>query len=95
MTFEQLVINGRDICQILAKRLVDMYIDDNAATDIINGRLREVCPSLYSCHDEIYSKVGGSFSAHWLLCLTDYAFDDLSIGYQTLQEMLVSLLYVS
>jgi len=66
------VTGGRDVCQALAKRLVDMYIDDNAATDIINGRLREVCPSLYSCADEMYSKVGVSFSAHWRSCvLTD------------------------
>lgn len=56
VTFELLVTNGQDVCQALAKRLVDMYISDNAATDVINARLREVCPSLYSCHDEVYSK---------------------------------------
>lgn len=57
VTFELLVTNGQDVCQALAKKLVDMYISDNAATDVINARLREVCPSLYSCHDEVYSKV--------------------------------------
>ena len=39
-----------------------MYIDDNAATDAISTRLREVCPSLYSSEDAVCSKVGHSDS---------------------------------
>ncbi len=33
-----------------------MYLDDNATTDSISARLREVCPSHYSLEDEVYSK---------------------------------------
>lgn len=57
MTFRQLVLSGHDICQALIKRVINMYIDNNAAIDAICSRLREVCPTLYSCADEIYSKV--------------------------------------
>ena len=60
MTFEQLVCGGEIICHGLIKHLIDMYLDDNAATDAISARLRQVCPSLYSCDDEIYSKVSMS-----------------------------------
>ena len=37
--------------------LIALYVDDNAATDAISERLREVCPSLYSVEDALCSKV--------------------------------------
>lgn len=57
MTFQMLLTSGRDIVDTLIKRLIDLYISDSAATDAISSRLRDVCPSLYSCGDELYSKV--------------------------------------
>ena len=41
----------------LITSLINMYIDDNAATDAVSTRLREVCPSLYSTEDAVCSKV--------------------------------------
>ena len=57
MTFQVLLTSGRDMVDVLIKRLIDLYICDSAATDAISARLRDVCPSLYSCGDELYSKV--------------------------------------
>jgi len=57
MTFQMLLTSGRDMADVLIKRLIDLYICDSAATDAISARLRDVCPSLYSCGDELYSKV--------------------------------------
>jgi len=57
MTFQQLLTSGRAIVDVLIKRLIDLYICDSAATDAISTRLRDVCPSLYSCGDELNSKV--------------------------------------
>jgi len=57
MTFQMFLTSGRDIIDALIKRLIDLYICDSAATDAISSRLRDVCPSLYSCGDELYSKV--------------------------------------
>ena len=42
---------------VLITSLINMYLDDNAATDAISARLREVCPSLYSSEDQVYAKV--------------------------------------
>ena len=41
----------------LITSLIDMYIDDHAATDAISERLRDVCPALYSMEDAVCSKV--------------------------------------
>jgi len=57
MTFQLLLTSGHDVADALIKRLIDLYICDSAATDAISTRLRDVCPSLYSCGDELYSKV--------------------------------------
>jgi len=57
MTFQLLLTSGRDVADVLIRRLIDLYICDSAATDAISARLRDVCPSLYSCGDELYSKV--------------------------------------
>ena len=54
----------------LITSLINMYIDDNAATDAISERLRDVCPSLYSMEDAVCSKV---------CCVCVY--DSLSIYY--------------
>lgn len=57
MTFQMLLTSGRDTIDALTRRLIDLYICDSAATDAISARLRDVCPSLFSCADELYSKV--------------------------------------
>jgi len=57
MTFQLLLTSGRDVVDVLIRRLIELYICDSAATDAISARLRDVCPSLYSCGDELYSKV--------------------------------------
>jgi len=45
------------MCASLITCLVNRYLDDNATIDVINVKLREVCPMLYSSDDAICSKV--------------------------------------
>ena len=40
----------------LIQCLISRYLNDNAATDAISSRLREICPSLYSSEDAICAK---------------------------------------
>ena len=40
----------------LISRLVALYLDDNATTDAISAKLRNLCPSLYSADDAVCSK---------------------------------------
>ncbi|KAK7100912.1 nuclear pore complex protein Nup155-like [Littorina saxatilis] len=56
LTFKTLVLGGKDICTALITCLIGRYLDDNATVDAISGRLREVCPSLYSTDDATCSK---------------------------------------
>ncbi|KAI0209905.1 hypothetical protein LSAT2_005340 [Lamellibrachia satsuma] len=56
MTFRNFVIMGREVSRVLIHSLINMYLDDNAATDAISRRLREVCPTLYSPEDAVCSK---------------------------------------
>ncbi|KAK2179646.1 hypothetical protein NP493_478g02009 [Ridgeia piscesae] len=56
MTFRNFVVMGREISRMLIHSLINMYLGDNAATDAISHRLREVCPTLYSPEDAICSK---------------------------------------
>lgn len=45
------------LCGSLIQCLINRYLDDNATTDAISSRLREVCPSLYSTDNATCSKV--------------------------------------
>ena len=58
-TFLLLVVacTRRQVASFLINALIALYVDDNAATDAISQRLREVCPSLYSVEDALCSKV--------------------------------------
>ena len=40
----------------LIQCLINRYLNDNAATDAISSRLRDICPSLYSSDDAVCSK---------------------------------------
>ena len=42
---------------MLITSLINCYIGDNATTDAISMKLREICPSIYSQEDAICSKV--------------------------------------
>jgi nuclear pore complex protein Nup155 len=37
--------------------VVDRYLGDNASTDAISGRLRDVCPALYNADDAVADEV--------------------------------------
>ncbi|XP_038049552.1 nuclear pore complex protein Nup155-like isoform X2 [Patiria miniata] len=56
MTFRDLVINGKEVCDMLITALINCYIGDNATTDAISTKLRDICPSIYSQEDAICSK---------------------------------------
>lgn len=56
MTFKQLVILGRDMCNALITSLIDRYLHDNATIDVVSSTLRKICPRLYSTDDETCSK---------------------------------------
>ncbi|XP_067677422.1 nuclear pore complex protein Nup155-like isoform X1 [Haliotis asinina] len=56
MSFKQLVISGKEMCNSLITCLINRYLDDNATIDAISKKLREVCPSLYSSDDATCSK---------------------------------------
>ncbi|ELU06399.1 hypothetical protein CAPTEDRAFT_198384 [Capitella teleta] len=54
--FKSFVTAGKQMSQVLISSLIHLYLDDNAATDAISNRLREVCPSLYSSDDQLQAK---------------------------------------
>ncbi|XP_052257804.1 nuclear pore complex protein Nup155-like [Dreissena polymorpha] len=56
LTFKLFVTTGKDLCGSLIQSLINRYLDDNATTDAISTRLREICPSLYSTDDATCSK---------------------------------------
>ncbi|CAH1772348.1 unnamed protein product [Owenia fusiformis] len=56
MTFKQMVVSGTEITAAMITCLVNRYLGDNATTDAISSRLREVAPSLYSVEDATCSK---------------------------------------
>ncbi|XP_074640475.1 nuclear pore complex protein Nup155-like [Tubulanus polymorphus] len=56
MTFRQFCLVGKELCQELVSSIIRNYLNDNASVDAISGRLREVCPTLYSTEDAICSK---------------------------------------
>ena len=56
MSFKNLVISGKEISGALIQCLISRYLNDNAATDAISSRLREICPGLYSSEDAVCAK---------------------------------------
>ncbi|XP_076083087.1 nuclear pore complex protein Nup155-like isoform X1 [Mytilus galloprovincialis] len=56
MTLKQLVVTGKEMCTSLITSLINIYLNDNASIDLVNARLREVCPTLYSSDDATCSK---------------------------------------
>ena len=56
--FRDLVVSpgGRDIAVKIVHCLVETYLTDNANTDSISNRLRQLCPSLYRQEDAMSSK---------------------------------------
>jgi len=48
--------SGRDIASSLVQCLVQTYLGDNASTDAISNRLRQLCPGLYRQEDALSSK---------------------------------------
>ncbi|CAC5400979.1 NUP155 [Mytilus coruscus] len=56
MTLKQMVVTGKEMCTSLITSLINIYLNDNASIDLVNARLREVCPTLYSSDDATCSK---------------------------------------
>ena len=58
MYFRDLIISasGKELSARLVSAVIQLYLADNASTDAISHRLRNVCPSLYHCEDAISSK---------------------------------------
>ena len=52
------------IASALIQCLITRYLSDNAATDAISARLREVSPTLYSAEDAVCSKVRSNTQYH-------------------------------
>ncbi|XP_060597073.1 nuclear pore complex protein Nup155-like [Ruditapes philippinarum] len=63
LTFKEFVITGKELCGTLIQCLINRYLDDNATTDAISSRLREICPSLYSTDDATCSKANEMLQA--------------------------------
>ncbi len=58
MYFRDLIISvtGREVSGRFIQALIAIYLGDNARTDAISNRLREVCPMLYNQDDALSSK---------------------------------------
>eukprot|EP00096_Caligus_rogercresseyi_P005390 TRINITY_DN2077_c0_g1_i1.p1 TRINITY_DN2077_c0_g1~~TRINITY_DN2077_c0_g1_i1.p1 ORF type:complete len:1265 (-),score=396.32 TRINITY_DN2077_c0_g1_i1:325-4119(-) len=48
--------HGKELCNRLVQAIISRYLKDNASTDAISNRLREVCPILYNNEDALSSK---------------------------------------
>ncbi|KAG1694110.1 Nuclear pore complex protein Nup155 [Nymphon striatum] len=55
-TCHNFIISGVELATVLVNKLISQYLDDNATTDAISVRLREVCPSIYRNEDVDWSK---------------------------------------
>lgn len=58
MYFRDLILSnaGKELSSRLVQAIINLYLADNASTDAISNRLREVCPALYNTEDAISSK---------------------------------------
>ena len=55
-TFKDLFLYGHNVCSTLIINLINSYLKIGASIDLINSKLREVCPKLYKSEDAISSK---------------------------------------
>lgn len=58
MYFRDLIISGagKEVWGRLVQSLINRYLSDEASTDAISNRLRDVCPNLYNHEDGIALK---------------------------------------
>lgn len=45
------------LAAVLIAALINRYLGDNATTDAVSARLREICPTIYKAEDATFSKV--------------------------------------
>lgn len=55
-TLRELLLSDRQLTSALAGSLVRSYLDDNATTEAVSNRLRDVCPSLYRSEDALFTR---------------------------------------
>eukprot|EP00794_Sanderia_malayensis_P007706 gene7706-8543_t len=55
-SLKDFVLKGHELSAALIGCLMSRYLDDQATVDAINIHLREICPTLFSADDAIYSK---------------------------------------
>jgi hypothetical protein len=56
MQIKTFLLADNNLLEKLITALLYRYIDDNACTDLLNQSLKQMCPSLYSNENAIYSK---------------------------------------
>lgn len=56
MQIKSFFLADNNLLEKLITALLYRYIDDNACTDLLNQSLKQMCPSLYSNENAIYSK---------------------------------------
>lgn len=56
MQIKSFLLADNNLLEKLITALLYRYIDDNACTDLLNQSLKQMCPSLYSNENAIYSK---------------------------------------
>ena len=56
MQIKTFLLADNSLLEKLITALLYRYIDDNACTDLLNQSLKQMCPSLYSNENAIYSK---------------------------------------
>lgn len=56
LTFRDIVLSGRDLARALIMALLDRYHGDNASSDAISERLRQLCPGLFRIEDAKLAK---------------------------------------
>lgn len=55
-TLRELLLSDRQLTSALAGSLVRSYLEDNATTEAVSNRLRDVCPTLYRSEDALFTK---------------------------------------
>lgn len=55
-TLRELLLASQQLPAALAAALVQTYLEDNAATEQVSNRLRQVCPSLYRSEDALFTR---------------------------------------
>ena len=50
-------MSGKEVCGKLIQALIAVYLGDDARTDAISMKLREVCPALYNQEDALRNEL--------------------------------------